>query len=223
MSFLRPRNTANRIKIGDLQGLLIQESFTDQKTGEERTFGRLQLKNGCIISRIRIMGIITNKTEGTKGNFIQCHCEDGSGAILLKSWSNLLKNIKEGQMVEIVGTLRSSRSDEGDTQWFVQPEVISPVIRYHRELIHRLEIFRPIPEKIPNGVEISFPSITDLKNNLEELIRSLDKDKKGVTYAELRSKYPNVTENEFEDAIFELLMNGKISEPRPERYRYIED
>jgi len=217
------RATAVRFKISDLHGSLTQEPFVDIETGETRYINRLQLPNSRVISRVRFLGIVTEKISGTTGNFVQLRLEDGSGAILLKSWDNILNNYEEGATIEIVGILRLSKGEGTERNWFVQPEAITPVKEADRETIHRLEALRPIDVDEPIGTETSTFDPKELKTNLENLIKNLDKDNKGVSYEELRSKYPQTSENEFEDIIFELLMEGKISEPRPERYRYVQD
>lgn len=218
----RSRATSIRLRISDLHGTLIQESITDEATGEERIFSRLQLPDGRFISRVRLLGIVTARIEGTTGNFVQLRLEDGSGAVLLKSWDSLLESYEEGDMIEVVGILRLSKTDDPDSRWFIQPEAVSSVQEADRETIFRLEALKSTETLELTETEVIISDPTKLKDHLENLIQTLDKDGNGVTYEDLRSKFPQISENDFENAIFELLMEGKISEPRPEWYRYVE-
>lgn len=222
MSKRRSRATSVRLRISSLQGNLIQDSSIDQTTGEERIFSRLQLQDGRTISRVRLLGIVTAKIEGTTGNYAQLKLEDGSGAVILKSWDGTLNSYDEGAMIEIVGILRLSKTEESDSRWYVQPEVVSLVKEANRETIFRLETLRSAESLESPDTEVIISDPAKLKDHLEDLIQSLDKDGKGVTYEELRMQFPQISENEFENAIFELLMEGKISEPRPERYCFVE-
>lgn len=202
--------------------MLVQESVIDQTTGEERVFSRLQLSDGRRVSRVRLLGIVTSRIDGTAGNFVQLTLEDGSGAIILKSWDDTLKSCEEGTMIEVVGILRLSKAEGTESRWFVQPEAVSLVQEADRETIFRLELLKPMNDFEPLEPELPLSDPAKLKDHLETLIQTLDSDGNGVTYEELRSKFPQISENDFENAIFELLMEGKVSEPRPELYRYVE-
>lgn len=185
-------------------------------------FSRLQLLDGRRVSRVRLLGIATTKIDETAGNFVQLTLEDGSGAIILKSWDNTLKNCEEGTMIEVVGILRLSKAEGAESRWFIQPEAVSLVQDANRETIFRLEALKPMKDFESLEPEPLLSDPAKLKDHLETLIQTLDSDGNGVTYEQLRSKFPQISETDFENAIFELLMEGKVSEPRPELYRYVE-
>ncbi|MFX1250254.1 MAG: OB-fold nucleic acid binding domain-containing protein [Promethearchaeota archaeon] len=63
------------------------------------------------------------------------------------------------------------------------------------------------------------PSEEDLSGRLEQLIQDLDKGE-GVSYETIADKVEG-KEGEIDDALFKLLMDSKIYEPRPGRYRLI--
>ncbi|MFX0093709.1 MAG: hypothetical protein ACFFBD_18300 [Candidatus Hodarchaeota archaeon] len=60
----------------------------------------------------------------------------------------------------------------------------------------------------------------DLSERLEQLIRELDEGE-GVSYETIADKVEG-KEGEIDDALFKLLMDSKIYEPRPGRYRLID-
>lgn len=75
------------------------------------------------------------------------------------------------------------------------------------------------PPRVTKAKKQMGSSEEDLSGRLEQIIRDLDEGE-GVSYETIADKVEG-KEGEIDDALFKLLMDSKIYEPRPGRYRLI--
>ncbi|MFX1504541.1 MAG: hypothetical protein ACFFDC_00355 [Promethearchaeota archaeon] len=165
------------------------------------------------------MGIVTDKYSG-ENNYIGLKIEDGSGAIIVKTWDGRLEQLQKWDKIEVLGQIQISERD-GNIDVFISPDIIHPITDDNWFLVHRLKIVQQLQHDVSievesakvGGLELGIASIEDLKIKLRTAVRKLDKGN-GVSYDQLVSKFPNVAEVQIDEAITELLESGEFFEPK---------
>ncbi|MFW9905677.1 MAG: hypothetical protein ACFFFH_15195 [Candidatus Thorarchaeota archaeon] len=187
------------------------------KDDEERW--RLVTPKGDNIFRIWVIGIITDKYSG-ENNYIGLKIEDGSGAIIIKTWDNRLKQFQKWDRIEVLGQIQISERD-GNIDVFISPDIVHPITDDNWFLVHRLKIVQQlrynalieVESAKVGGLELGIASIEDLKIKLRKVVKTLDKGN-GVSYEQLVKKFHNVAEVQIDEAITELLESGEFFEPK---------
>ena len=187
------------------------------KDNEDRW--RLVTPSGNLISRIWIMGIVTEKYTG-ENNYVGLTVEDGSGCIVVKTWDGRLDKYNKWDKIEILGQVQiSERVEEIDV--FLTPDIVQSILDDNWFLVHRLKIIQQLrrapyvkvkPATV-GGVELGVASIEDLKIKLKESVKKFDTGE-GVTYDQLVKNFPNIDEVQIDEAITELLESGEFFEPK---------
>ena len=146
--------------------------------------------------------------------------EDGTGAVVVKTWDGSLDHFQKWDKLEVLGQIQISERDE-NIDVFISPNIIQPISDDNWFLVHRLKIIQHLQSgasievesaKI-GGLELGIASIEDLKIKLRNVVKNLDKGN-GVTYDQLVKSFPNVDEIQIDEAITELLESGEFFEPK---------
>ena len=146
--------------------------------------------------------------------------EDGTGAVVLKTWDGLIDHLQKWDKIEVLGHVQISERD-GTIDVFISPDIIRPISDDNWFLVHRLKVIQQLQRgasievesaKI-GGLELGIASIEDLKIKLRQAVKNLDKGN-GVTYDQLVKNFPNVEEIQIDEAITELLESGEFFEPK---------
>ena len=146
--------------------------------------------------------------------------EDGTGAVVVKTWDVRLDHFQKWNKLEVLGQVQISERDE-NIDVFISPDIIQPISDDNWFLVHRLKVIQQLqrgasievePAKI-GGLELGIASIEDLKIKLRNTVKNLDKGN-GVTYDQLVKNFPNVDEIQIDEAITELLESGEFFEPK---------
>ncbi|UCG03589.1 MAG: hypothetical protein JSW11_06295 [Candidatus Heimdallarchaeota archaeon] len=187
------------------------------KDDEERW--RLVTPNGENIFRLWIAGIITEIFTGDN-NYVGLQVEDGTGAIVVKTWDERLDQFQKWDNIEVLGQIQISERDE-NIDVFISPDIFQSISDDNWFLVHRLKIIQQLQRgasievesaKI-GGLELGIASVEDLKTKLRKAVKNLDKGN-GVTYDQLVKIFPNVDEIQIDEAITELLESGEFFEPK---------
>lgn len=209
---MRRRNPYQRVRIGSITR---SELIKDE---EDRW--RLLTPSGKYLFRVWIMGVITEKYTD-ESNITNLKVEDGSGVIVVKSTENTLDKFQQWDKIEILGYIQISEGTE-EIDVFLSPDIAQFVNDDNWFLFHRLKIVQQfrhsaliqVKSATIGGVELEgVASIEDLKKNLKEIVKNLDKGN-GVTLEQLSQELPNIDEAQIFDAITELLESGEFFEPK---------
>ena len=188
------------------------------KDNEERW--RLIAANGSSIFRVWIVGVVTEKYEG-QNNYLGMKIEDGSGALLVKSWDGQMDSFSQWDKVEILGQIQISEQDE-KVDVFITPDIIENIEDDNWFIYHKLKIVQQsqhddteftVKSAVVEGIDLGVASLEDLKTKLKKLVKQLDKGS-GVTIDEIVGKLSNIDEAQIYDAITELLESGEFFEPQ---------
>ncbi|MHA1976178.1 MAG: hypothetical protein ACW98F_03645 [Candidatus Hodarchaeales archaeon] len=188
------------------------------KDNEERW--RLINADGSTIFRIWIVGVVTEKFEG-ENNYLGLKIEDGSGAILTKSWDGKMDSFSQWDKVEILGQIQISEQDE-TVDVFVTPDIIENIEDDNWFIYHKLKVIQQshhddsefaVKSAVVEGIDLGVASLEDLKTKLKKLVKQLDQGS-GVTMDDIISKMSNIDEAQIYDAITELLESGEFFEPQ---------
>ena len=146
--------------------------------------------------------------------------EDGTGAVVVKTWDGRLDHLQKWDKLEVLGQIQISERDE-NIDVFISPDIIQPISDDNWFLVHRLKVIQQLQRGVSievesakiGGLELGIASIEDLKIKLRNAVRNLDKGN-GVTYDQLAKNFPNVDEIQIDEAITELLESGEFFEPK---------
>ena len=147
--------------------------------------------------------------------------EDGSGALLAKSWDGQMDSFSQWDKVEILGQIQISEQDE-KVDVFITPDIIENIEDDNWFIYHKLKIVQQsqhddteftVKSAVVEGIDLGVASLEDLKTKLKKLVKQLDKGS-GVTIDEIVGKLSNIDEAQIYDAITELLESGEFFEPQ---------
>ncbi len=97
--------------------------------------------HGQKISRVRVLAAILNTYKNDEGTYAFVVLDDGTESIRVKAFKDieLLKNLKKGGHVDLVGKIR-----EYNDERYIVPEIIRPVDDPNLETLRRMEVLKNI-------------------------------------------------------------------------------
>ncbi|MFA5485150.1 MAG: OB-fold nucleic acid binding domain-containing protein [Candidatus Pacearchaeota archaeon] len=198
----RKRNVAYKIKIGDLlkskpfilDGRFIHLEFQDKK------IVRVNLLANCIDKFL---------SENDK-KFGTLTVDDASGQIQIKVFGddlNLIKDILQGDTLQIVGNIR-----EWNSEIYILPEIVKKTDPRWL-LVRKIELQKE---------KENYPNLTN-KNELKDIILNKIKDAEVEGGIDIDTIILNTESSpeKINNEIKRLLEEGIIYEPRPGRIRYL--
>lgn len=198
----RKRNTAYKIKIGDL--LKAKPFMVDGR------FVHLEFPNKKVV-RVNVLANCIDKfiSENEK-KFGTLTVDDASGQIQIKVFGddlNLIKDILQGDTLQIVGNIR-----EWNSEIYILPEIVKKVDPRWL-LVRKLELQKE---------KENYPDLTN-KNELKEIVLKKIKDAEvdGGIDIDTIIMETELNPNKINVEIKSLLEEGIIYEPRPGRIRYL--
>lgn len=205
------RLTAYKLNIKDI----VDSVFHKRKDGPD--YVNLQeLK----ISRVNIMGVLVHKFISDDGNYAAITLDDSTETIRCKMFASdskdlieKLRDIKEGELLDIVGRIREYNEDV-----YVSPETLITVDDPNSEIVRKLEITR-LRGKIDDlkKAEQEEPEpIPEQKNAPEDKL--LELINKGIKNFNDLMKESKLTEDVCKTALTTLLSRGDIYEPKKGEY-----
>ncbi len=199
---------------------------------------------GLPVSRVRILGTIVGKWMPYAKNGAQTDkkpqasltLDDCTETIRIKAWTEEIKKFEGfeiGDIVDIIGHVR-----EYETEIYITPEIIKKIEDPNWELVRELEIIEFL-DKITHQTKLQpISSITQrsdskdldtvnpkskekgfFKDQIVELINQLD-ESKGVSLSDLKENI-KMAEDDFQDALKELINEGTIYQPSQGRYKIL--
>lgn len=232
------RLPAKKVRIFDL---IYGKFFPGEKESMKASY--LITPFGQKISRVNLIGTVTDKFLTDDGNYSTITIDDGSESIRVKTFrekTELTKEIEVGDFVLVVGKIK-----EFNGEIYVNGEIIRKIQDFNFENLRKLEIFRELLEqkKIVDELkelkekmeEEKFREYAkkkygfdeeiidfilkgsqieeDYKPKIIKIIESLDEGN-GVEMGKIL-ELSNLPENLIEKGIEELLESGTLFEPRP--------
>ena len=197
---------------------------------------------GVQVSRVHLLGTIVRKWVSTPDNELKpdrtpqatITIDDGTETIRVRVWKDdikLFEDLQLGDIVDIIGRVR-----EYETEKYIAPEIVKKIENPNWEFIRELEIIEFLSKlksdtKLPNlppeprqtistdseSLKIDQNQKSIFKEKIVDLINELDKGS-GVNVNQLKD-YAKIPENEFQNAIMELINEGTIYQPSPGKYR----
>ncbi|MEM4318309.1 MAG: OB-fold nucleic acid binding domain-containing protein [Candidatus Pacearchaeota archaeon] len=175
--------------------------------------------NGQIVSRVNVIANVIDKFQGE--NFTIITVDDSTGIIEVRDFENALKNIEIGDVVLVIGTLKSYNE-----KIYLAREIVKKVHplwlaarKLELEKLYGLKTKEETKEtKANDGEKINQERINQENEELKEAILKIVKNKEEIgeevivedIYLELN--YPI---EEIKKAIEQLIDEAKIYEPRP--------
>ncbi|MEM2932717.1 MAG: OB-fold nucleic acid binding domain-containing protein [Candidatus Pacearchaeota archaeon] len=175
--------------------------------------------NGQIVSRVNVIANVIDKFQGE--NFTIITVDDSTGIIEVRDFENALKNIEIGDVVLVIGTLKSYNE-----KIYLAREIVKKVHplwlaarKLELEKLYGLKTKEETKEtKASDGEKINQERINQENEELKEAILKIVKNKEEIgeevivedIYLELN--YPI---EEIKKAIEQLIDEAKIYEPRP--------
>ncbi|MEM2144510.1 MAG: OB-fold nucleic acid binding domain-containing protein [Candidatus Jordarchaeaceae archaeon] len=213
---VKKRATAYKVHISDL----ISGKWV------EKPNGRFVLtKSGLETQRARVMGTVVDKFISSQSDFGSITIDDGTETIRAKAWksqSSLLSKVQIGDIVDVIGKVRSYHGEI-----YLVPELIVNVEDPNWEIVRELEIMSfdsedkisSLKEEIGVSEEekIIEEDLVEKIGNVLEIIEEMDEGE-GVDLETIKKK-TGLSQKEVESCLVELLSDGTIYEPRPQNYR----
>jgi len=197
----KKRNVAFKLRIGDIlksKPIISEGKFLFLELGDKK------------ISRVNVIANVVDKytSEGEK-KYASITVDDASGQIKLKSFGDdiqIIKNITQGDTVQIIGTIR-----EYNSELYILPEIVKTVDPRWL-LVRKLEIQK-------SRKDIPLKSNAPVREIIMDRIRGSE-EKGGIETEQLIMDIeasPSIINTE----IKKLLEDGLIYEPRPGLLRYL--
>ncbi len=206
---------------------------------DKERFSFLEIRNRKI-SRVNLIGNIVDRyeSEGEK-KYLFFTLDDGSGQMRLKIFGDDVQKFKEfsqGDTVLIIGKIRNWNND-----FYVQPEIMKTKDPKHL-LIRKLEFekesptissdsYKPREAKPLISSENSSKSEDKILDNNRDYIKTirerlinkikLSEDSEGIEKEKIILELTDIPPEIIEKEIQQLLENGIIFEPRPQRLKYL--
>jgi len=217
MPEIRKRETANKLRIGDLlKGSPIFDE-TPPEPGTQITNPRLlhiALGDRKIV-RVNLIANVIEKFESTgETKFATLTVDDGSGQIRARVFSDDLykfEDIVQGDTLTVIGLIRSYNQE-----LYILPEVVRKTDPKYL-LIRKLELEKDAP-KIPTSEEKK--EIKSHRDDIIDLVKASEGDE-GIDKDTIILKFTDAKPNVLSQEIQKLLEEGIIYEPKPGRVRYL--
>jgi RPA family protein len=217
MPEIRKRETANKLRIGDLlKGQPIYDE-TPPEPGTQITNPRLlhvSLGDKKIV-RVNLISNVIDKFESTgETKFATITVDDGSGQIRGRVFSDdlhKLQDIMQGDTITIIGLIRSYNQEI-----YILPEIVRKVDPKYL-LIRKLELEKEAP-KIPTTEEKK--QLKSHRDDIIDLVKS-NEENEGIDKDEIILKFTDAKPDVLSQEIQKLLEEGIIYEPKPGRVRYL--
>ncbi len=183
------------------------------------------------ISRCRIMATVVSRHVGDDQNFVFLTLDDSTDTIsarVFKEDVELVKDVKPGDIVDIIGKIREYQEEK-----YVNIESITKIDEPNWELLRKLEILLHekesgkkrdkevvVEEKESETVVVEEDVVSDdSKALILGLIDKLDEGD-GVRYLILADE-SGIDDEKLEDTLNDLLGEGEIYEPKIGRFRRV--
>ncbi len=224
------------------------EDFTSAEVEEQSGRFTVIVPQMGPIDRVCLFGTVTEKITGAN-DYVGLRLDDGKGECWLKCWDGSLSEIDVWEQVEIVGRVRVQMRENIQDLYIqneIINRIIDPNWEImHRLEVLKTGLAPPTdfgafgefqlasefdfsqedigvsgPSTQPAGESSTEEKVEDdvFIQKLETLIHQLESDK-GVSYDKLRQSIKQEEEAKLDDALFKLLIEGKIYEPTPARYK----
>jgi len=243
---MKLRLTARKVRIKDL---IEGKYIPSEKEGMKPAY--LITPFGEKVSRVNLLGNITEKFESEDGNYTSITLEDGTGSIRVKGFGEKaeeLRNFEVGDLVIVIGKIREYLGEI-----YVNLEIVRKIDDPNYENLRRLEILKKLSKRKKIIEEIKQLSRQMLKEELKNFVRK----KYGMEEEVIETILENLSveveedykekilklienlderdgvdackiieicklpENLIEKAIDELLENGEIFEPLPGKFKKV--
>ena len=187
------------------------------------------LVDGKKISRINLIATVVNKFSDDSIEYSNLELDDGSGTIMVKAWKEdvkLFDKVSIGSLILIVG-----RAKEFNEEKYILPEVVKILDSVEWAKLRRLELIKEYGEpkmlEKPVLVGESSESLVEnvekidnaSQNSRQKILDLIGKDNE-IIYDVLREK-SDLSEEEVENIIKDLIKEGEIYTPRPGYIRLI--
>jgi RPA family protein len=223
MAEIRKRETAHKLKIGDiLMGTPIIEDVPQEAPAQGETLSQvtrerfrfLELGDKKII-RVNIIANIIDKylSDGEK-KFATVTIDDASGQIRLKVFGEdtvIFNDMSQGDTILTIGVLRSYNGE-----LYLLPEIVKKTDPRYL-LVRKLELEKK------SGIkrEIIKPEKSmETRDQVIDIIRSCE-DPSGVSTEEIILKIKSAAPEVINSEIIKLIEEGTVYEPRPGKVRYL--
>jgi len=204
------RMVAHKVKIAELSS-----GSWVKNEGMEPSY--VVIKRGEKVGRARILATVVSKFVSEDKKFASLTLDDGSGTIRVKAFNEIkpIEKTDEGAVVDAIGKMR-----EYNGEVYMVPETLRKIDDPSMETLRMLELeklSRQAGAKPKETLLEKLPAKVDLRTRVIELLKD---NKEGLEYAQLIGKL-NVSENEAEPVVNELLSEGVCYEPTPGKIRKI--
>ncbi len=191
--------------------------------------------NGSNIKRVKIMGSVVSKFISDDKNYGFLIIDDGTETIRVRSFEdklNLIQKSNLGDVVEIIGMIKIYQDEI-----YISPEIIRKIENPNELILRKLKIMKgKIEDKKNQKFEVVEEKI-ETKNKKEEvsneqknssdnprskfikLVRKYDTGK-GVEISKIKEEFKD--ENLFKKIMKDLLNEGELFEPMPEKIKILE-
>ena len=225
MAEVRKRETAHKLKIGDLlNGTPIVEDVpqetqdptqTQNQVTKER-FRFLELGDKKIV-RVNVIANVIDKynSEGEK-RWGTITIDDASGQIRLKSFGEdaaKFDDLSQGDTIIIIGVLRSYNGE-----LYIAPEIIKKADPRYL-LVRKLELEKP-SQKFQAQNQLTPENKLSIRDEIIELIKNAP-ESGGISTEDIILKIRSANPEIINSEIIKLIEDGVIYEPRPGKVRYL--
>ena len=226
MSENRRRATAVKLHIVDI----INGEFVTQPDG----YKTLKVKTDEALRRARVLGEVTDKVDIESDESIIFEVNDTTGTIKVKGggseWTQNIyaemKDIKEGQEVDIAGLVKES----SDGMPYIQCELCIPVNDPAIKVLRDLEVSKYYSSKglqgeATKGLEtaikeqVKLSESDEMKDRILEMLKNPD-NADGCTFDEIKRAL-GLSTRDLEPELRALQSDGDIFEPVPGTFKYV--
>jgi len=194
---------------------------------------------GSRISRVNLVGTVTEKFTNEEGNYSSITLDDSSAAIRVKSFDGGFENIQPGDLIRVVGKLKEYngelyvnleivRKESMGAEFLSKLEILNEVVKQKKvvddiravsnqadeeELIRYAKETYSIDQEVLSAILEMKKKEIDYKPKVLDIIEKLDEGK-GVEVAKLFEAI-DLPDNVLEGTIDELINEGSVYEPQP--------
>ena len=239
-----PRFPAIKLRIGDIVGGIFYESEKEKKKPSY-----VVTRLGEKVVRASICGFVVEKFINSMGTYGYLTINDGTGSIKCKFFLDSISDLEKfeiGDLVCAVGKIREFNDEKYISKEIVRKvndnflvfhmlnailrvakkdkiisKILSILLKNDSEDIREyiMKEFELDEEEL-EGILLNKTSVIDYKSIILKLLKELDEGE-GVQIGKLFDTL-NIEEREIENAIDELLEEGKIYEPKPGVLKVVE-
>jgi len=178
----------------------------------------LRTKYGEEYERVRVMGTIVEKLISEEGDYVAITLDDSTETIRAKVFKDdvkKFKNLKEGDLVDIIGELR-----EYDNEIYIHPRGVQKLVDPNWELLRNFEILqRRMKPKVEGASEEKKIGVLEQEEVLKAL-KALD-DGSGVSFEVLLKNLKEYNKEDVVEVLKTLLSRGDVFEPKKEVYKLV--